>query len=194
MGLVRTTHPTTTVMATSDAKSHLNIDINDDDAYLGELIHAAESYCEDATDRQFMTATYTMTLDYFPRWVIDIPRPPLQSITSIEYVDHDTGSTVTMSSSEYKVATNAYGKGRVSPAYNEVWPIPRVEMDAVKITFVAGATSSSLVPRQAVEAARLLVGHYYTNRTAVVATGAVPQINKLGVEALLNQVKVGEYL
>ena len=140
-----------------------------------------------------MTATYTYTMDTFPPWEIDIPCPPLRSVDSITYVASSDGSTVTLGSSAYKVSTNGV-KGRLTPAYNEVWPIPRAEMDAVTITYTAGATASSAVPREAHEAIKLLVGHYYTNRTAVVATGAVPQINKLGVDALLSHVKVGEYL
>lgn len=193
MGLLRTTHPTTTVLATSDVKTHLNIDIGDDDAYLGELVKSAESYCEDNTGRQFLTATYTLTMDEFPTWELVLPRPPLQSISSITYVASSDGSTLTLGSSAYKVATNGI-KGRVTPSYNEVWPTARNEIDAVTVTYIAGATSSSLVPREAHEAMKLLTAHYYTNRTAVVATGAVPQVNKLGVDSLLAHIKVGEYL
>lgn len=192
MGLIRTTHPTTTIVATSDVKQHLRIDIDDDDVELTEMIHSAESYCERTTGRQFLTATYTYTRDCFPTWEMDIPYPPLQSVSAITYVDSADGSTVTLASSLYKVSTNGV-KGRITPAYNEVWPTPRYEMDAVKVTYIAGATASSDVPRAAHHAVKLLVGHWYANRGAVV-TGTITQEHSLGVKALLDRITVGEYV
>ena len=190
MGLIRTTHPTTTVIATSDIKQHLRLDVDSADAELVELVHSAESYCEDNTGRQFMTATYTKTLDQFPCWEIILDRPPLQSVDSITYVASSDGSTLTLSSSLYKVSTNGQ-KGRVTPAYNEVWPTPRVEIDAVQIVYTAGATASSNVPREAHQAEKLLAGHYYNTRV-VASEGSMSEV-PMSVQSLLDHIKVGEY-
>lgn len=192
MGLRLTTPATTTVLATSDAKTHLNIDINDDDPMLVECVKDAERYVEDYTQRQLLTATWTLTLDCFPEWEIKVPRPPLQSVSEIKYIDDSDGSTTVLDSSTYRVSTNGLF-GRITPAYNEVWPTPRAVIDAVTITFIAGATAAADVPREAMRAAKLLTAHYYANRTAVIATGAVPQINQLGVSALLGNIAVGDY-
>lgn len=192
MGLRLTTPATTTILATSDVKKHLNIDINDDDAMLGVIVKVAERYIETQTQRQLLSATWTLTLDGFPEWEIQVPRPPLASVTSITYIDDDDGSTDTLSSSLYRVTTNGLF-GRITPAYNETWPTARAVTDAVTITFVAGATATTDVPYEAVQAAKLLCAHYYANRTAVIATGAVPQVNLLGVNALLGNISVGDY-
>jgi uncharacterized phiE125 gp8 family phage protein len=192
MGLRLTTQSTTTVLATSDVKTHLNIDINDDDPMLVECVKDAERYVEDYTQRQLLTATWTLTLDCFPEYEIKLPRPPLQSITSIAYVNDSDGTNSTLSTTAYRVSTNGL-LGRITPNYNDTWPTPRAVTDAVTITFVAGATAVADVPREAIRAAKLLVAHYYANRTAVIATGAVPQINQLGVSALLGNISVGDY-
>lgn len=192
MGLRLTTQATTTVLATSDAKTHLNIDINDDDPMLVECVKDAERYVEDYTQRQLLTATWTLTLDSFPEWEIKLPRPPLQSVTSITYINDLDGSTATLSTTAYRVSTNGM-LGRITPNYNDTWPTPRAVIDAVTITYIAGATDAADVPREAIRAAKLLTAHYYANRTAVIATGAVPQVNQLGVSALLGNIAVGDY-
>jgi uncharacterized phiE125 gp8 family phage protein len=192
MGLRQTTPPTTTILATSDVKTHLNIDINDDDPMLVECVKDAEAYVETYTQRQLLTATWTETRDSFPDWEWKVQRPPLQSVSELKYIDAADGSTTVMGSSLYRVTTNGLF-GCITPAYNETWPTPRSVKDAVTLTFIAGATAVANVPREALRAAKLLTAHYYANRTAVIATGAVPQINQLGVSSLLGNISVGDY-
>lgn len=199
MGYVQSTPPTTTVLATSDVKSHLRVDFDDDDVYLNGLIHTAERYAERYTGRQFMSATWTLTLDHFPYCgtgpfdnEIILRYPPLASVDSITYVNSSSGTTSTWSSSEYQVETNEH-KGRVSPAYNYVWPTPRAEPGAVTVTFTAGATSSTNVPIEARHAMKMLVGHWYCNRLDVVNTGVTPQMQLRAANDLLNMISIGEY-
>jgi hypothetical protein len=77
-------------------------------------VTAARRFVEDKAGRQFVTATARLTLDRFPftcsyQWLpsperrtIVVPRAPLQSVTSIAYVDAG-GDTQTLSANSYRV-------------------------------------------------------------------------------------------
>ena len=92
---------------------------------------------------------------------IVIPRPPLQSVTSITYVDQG-GATQTLASNAYQVdAKNE--PGRILPAFNAYWPLTRNQINAVTVTYVAGWTSQTL-PKKVKSLARLLLAHLYEHR------------------------------
>ena len=87
-----------------------------------------------------------------------VPKPPLQSITSITYVDED-GATQTLATSVYSVDAPTgptCARGRIYPKYEQEWPTTRCEPGAVTVTFVAGyGTTGASVP------ARLKMGMLY---------------------------------
>jgi len=143
MGLNRTVEPATTPITVAELKKQLELPSSDSyhDTHLTRIIEAATRAAERFTKRAFITQTWEMKLQAFPSWEIVIPRPPLQSISSIEYVDTD-GDTQTVSSSNYLVSTSSL-PGKVTPAYGEVWPSARWQMDAVTVTFVAGYGAAS---------------------------------------------------
>jgi len=168
MALSRTS-PTseTSLLATTveSVKQHLRVTHNDDDAYINLLIMAATAQVEVTTNRQMINATYAYKLDDFPV-EIELPKPPLSSVTSITYVDVD-GDTQTVSSADYTVYTTGV-VGRIGRSYGAIWPIARNIPEAVTVTYVAGygATPAS-VPAGIKHAINLLVGHWYTNREAI---------------------------
>jgi uncharacterized phiE125 gp8 family phage protein len=122
-------------------------EVTTDDAYLVEtLIPAARQRGEQATQRQFQTGTYDLKLDAFPCMddcdgdAIVLPRPPLQKVVSITYVDTD-GATQTLSTALYSVFAPTgplAQRGWVEPIYGETWPSTRDQSNAVTIRFVAG--------------------------------------------------------
>ena len=73
------------------------------------------------------------------------------------------------------------------------WPATYAASDAVRITATAGYANIQAVPEVAKHAIRLLVGHWYENREAVV-TGTISSDVGLTVEALLSTLKTGELL
>lgn len=118
--------------------------------YVRGLMVAGRQYVETLLKRQFVTATYDWRLDCFPPWEIEIPLPPLQSVTSITYVDVSGTSTV-FSSSNYSV--DIYSEpGRVTPTYDQTWPSTRYQNNAVTIRFVCGYGLAVSVP-QSIKAA-----------------------------------------
>lgn len=111
---------------------------------LASLVIASREQAESATRRALMTQTWELYLNEFPYWEINIPFPPLQSITSIKYVDTD-GVLQTLSSSLYLVDDKSE-PAIITPAYGEVWPTARYQRNAVTIKFVAGYASANLIP------------------------------------------------
>lgn len=181
------TPPATEPLTLAEAKAHLRVDGTDEDTLITALIIAARESIETWSRRQLLTATLKLSLDEFPcgDGVIRIPRPPLQSVSSIQYVD-TAGDLQTLAAERYQV--DALGQpGRVAPAYGTHWPATRDQLNAVHVTFVAGYTSP---PQTSKHLARLLVGHFYANREAV--DSGLEEM-PLGVKALAATLKWGDY-
>lgn len=173
MGLTRTTAPTVEPITRAEAKAHSRVTVSDDDEYIDALIEATRDRIENHTKRALLTQTWRLTLDSFPlgRRDIILPWSPLQSVTSITYVDTN-GTTQTWASSNYTVDTGAT-PGRVRLAYDVLYPSIRHQPNAVTVTFVAGyGAAASALPAGIVHACKILFGHYYDNREPVV-TGTV---------------------
>lgn len=114
---------------------HLRVDDTTDDTLITRLIRAARSHAESFTWRQLITATYQYTCKNLAG-IMTLPRQPVQSVSSITYVDAN-GDTQTVSSDDYEVDT--WGLvGAVYPAYGESWPSSRGQLNDVTITFKAG--------------------------------------------------------
>jgi hypothetical protein len=119
-----------------------------------------------------------------PTWsAIDL-RPPVQSITSITYVD-PSGNTQTLASSGYTLATGT--PGRVFPAINKIWPATAVGIPgAVSIEFISGVATADLVPDDWKEAIKLAVGSTYENREqTVIGTRLVAITLPDGIDGLM---------
>ncbi len=181
MPISLTTPPTVEPVTLVEAKAHLRVDSSDEDSLITAWITAARQYIEDRTWRQLCTATYTLKLDTFPNygscaksgWMFDgiiyVPRPPLQSVTSIAYTDTNN-VTQTWSASNYLVDAVSE-PGRISAAYNTYWPFIRGNAFANgSIVFVAGYGLAVSVPTPLKQALLLLVSHFNENREATSAT------------------------
>ena len=114
MGLQITVQPTHEPVTLEEVKIDRRITDDAEEQYLAQLNVAARQYVEDVAGRQFVNATYAYTLDSFPTEILT-PRPPLVSVTSIQYVDTD-GTTQTLGASVYTVLTDDLQAGRIVEA------------------------------------------------------------------------------
>lgn len=139
-GLSVTTPPTEEPVTLAEAKTQCQIApaVTAHDTILTRLISAARRQAEQDTHRQILTATYRLTLDRFPTGnsPILLPRPPVQSVTSIQYVDV-AGVTQTLATSVYQLRSNRE-PAEIVLKYLQTWPTTRAEHDAVTIVYVAG--------------------------------------------------------
>lgn len=172
-----------------EAKAHLRVTTTDEDAYIASLTTVAREWCEGFQQRAYITQTHKLTLDRWPRGcAIYLPRPPLQSVTSIVYTDSE-GAQYTIEAESYIVDTDAE-PGRIVLAYGASWPSVTLRPAAgVEITYVAGYGDASAVPQKAKQAILLLVGHFYEHRE-VVLTGGISKEIEFAVHSLLWQDRV----
>lgn len=153
-------------VTTSELKSHLRIDLDDEDTDLGYYITTARQIFEDKTKIQLGYRTMYLYVDYWQSFYW-LPRHPLASVTSIAYLD-TAGDSQTVSSSLYTVDTK-HKPGLVT--FKEAFTYPSLCEDCanrITVTYVAGYATSSLVPEQWKTAIKLLAGHFYNNRETAI--------------------------
>jgi uncharacterized phiE125 gp8 family phage protein len=159
------TAPTEEPIALSEAKLHARTH-DADDTLVTRLIAASRKHVETFLQRALCTQTWDWFIDYyFPEHVLELPRPPLQSVTHIKYVD-DAGVLQTLDPSKYAVCGAGHEEAaRVLPVYNEYWPTDvRCQPEAVQIRLVAGFGAAAAVPEDIKAALLLIVGHLYAHR------------------------------
>ncbi len=167
-----TTPPAALPVPLSLARAQCNIEPNNtiDDEQLTFYLNAA---CEDFqrwTGCCLVTQTLTMTSDDFPYPFLElyIPNFPIQSITSLTYLDSG-GNVTTVPTSVYSL-DNAMRQPKLYLKWAQFWPPQRPIQNAIRLTFVAGygtlADSPQTIPYAAQRAILLLTEHYYSHRAA----------------------------
>jgi uncharacterized phiE125 gp8 family phage protein len=165
--LTQTTAPVDEPLTVAEAKLWLRIDNDAEDPVIADMVQAARESCEVFTQRQFLTATFRMKLDAFPLndAPLQLPRPPLQSVTSVTYLDTGGVSTV-MPSTDYTVDTDTE-PGRIVLNYGKTWPSTRLIEQSVTVVFLAGWTTPQLVPMSIKRAVAAQAGTLYGMRETI---------------------------
>lgn len=132
---------------------------------IDSIIKACTLWAEDFRCERFITQTWDYYFDGFPdgRDELELPYGPLQSITSISYIDH-SGTTQTMSASDYTVDTHSFVP-RVYPVYMGIWPIAQDFENSVTVRAIQGyGLTASTVPDTILHALKLMAAHFYQKR------------------------------
>lgn len=192
MSLQLVTAPAEEPVSLSEAKSHLRVDISDDDTLIGGLIASSREIVEQITRRALVTQTWKVVLDQFPAGQeLALPLPPLLSVTSIIYTDKD-GTENTFASSNYVVDTGSE-PGRIVLQHGCAWPsVTLYPVAAVSVQYVAGYGAASDVPETIKHAMKLLIGDFYENRENTLIGAGVRQL-PMSVTALLWPHRVLEF-
>jgi len=167
---------TTEPVSLATARLHLRLDTegsppsNPDDALVTALITVAREAVENFTELTVAVNDFQMKLDYFPTAEINLGTWPVNSITSVTYVDAN-GATQTISSADY--ALDTFSKpAQINLAYGKTWPMVRNQPNAVTVTFEAGYTGdtspvSNEMPKALKQAMLLTITDLYENRGAL---------------------------
>ncbi len=160
--LKRLTPPTEEPVTVGEAKLHARIDEDADNAAVMGFIKAARELAETYTRKAFVTQTWQMFLDDFPACSeIELPRPPLSSVTHVKAYDDADAATV-FASSNYFVDT-ATQPGRLVLRDAASWPDAERVANAVEVQFIAG-TTVDLVPQAIKQGIFNLVAWLYEHR------------------------------
>jgi len=197
MALTLFTGPTADPVSLADIRAHLRIDHTLDDEALLAYLNAARLELEGKDgwlNRAFITQTWDWRLDAFPcsasrdylaAYDFVVPLPPLQSVTSIKYID-PAGTEQTLASTEYDVDAKSE-PGRIRPAYGKTWPSIRYVPNAVTVRFIAGyGAGTAAIPGPIRLALIGRTGDFYTNRDTQAPVPA-------WIEALLASYRVWTY-
>ena len=178
------TAPAAEPVSLADAKAHLRVDGTDEDTAITLAIKRAREEAETRLGRALIDQTWTLYLDWFPAdGEIEIPFPPLGSVSTVKYVDTD-GVLQTLATSEYVVDTSGE-KGRVYLDWEKSWPSIRVEPNAVRVEFVAGyGAADSDVPAKFRAWILTRIGDHYAHREGLI-TGTIATPLKF-IDALLD--------
>ncbi len=155
------TPPSLEPVTLAEAKAHLRVGDAADDALITTLITAARQVAEQWLGRALISQTLRYLCDVEPSLAtLQLPRPPLVSITSIKTYD-DADSATAMPSSLY---TSEPG-GRVALRQGALWPQPNRVMNGFEVIYVAGyGAAASDVPMAIRQGLLAHIAHLYTCR------------------------------
>ncbi len=141
-----------------------------DDPALSSLIEAARKEVEYELKRCLVTQTLDAYFDGFPcDQPMHLKLQPLQSVTSITYIDSN-GDEQVLADTQYKVDAKSK-PARIAPAYGCTWPSTRDEVNAVKVRFVAGYGAPAAVPKSIKQWMLLRIGSLWQNRATQIVDG-----------------------
>jgi uncharacterized phiE125 gp8 family phage protein len=181
MTFVVVSAPTEEPVTVDEFKKHARISGNATNAEIEAMIIAARQYAELELGRWIITQTIDA---YFDDWQPCIKLPPLQSVTSISYVDNN-GATQTLASNLYRVDSKSK-PARITEASGVSWPSLDSVTNAVTVRFVAGYGAKESVPECIKHWIKLRVEHYFDNRGPNVVSGSVVEFGRHYIDGLLD--------
>ncbi|MBU2685924.1 MAG: phage head-tail connector protein [Gammaproteobacteria bacterium] len=104
------TEPAIEPVTVIELKTFARIDYSDEDSLLEGFITAVRMAAEEYTGRSFIERTIVMLMDWWPGTVVELPRPPLISITKVATLDEDDTETEYASTNYYVVTAAVPGK------------------------------------------------------------------------------------
>lgn len=187
------TPPSGGLISLADAKAHLRVDYADADDLISAYVLSASAMVEAETQRRFLTQTLEwVRADWCDEMPLPIAgttdKPDALAITSVKYADLQ-GQQQTLDTGMYWDRPEGSTRAVVRQWF-AVWPWLGDAAERVVITIdVTGEPAD--VPPMAVAATKLLVGHFWLHREAVVGVDARDSstVIPLGVEQLLSPLR-----
>jgi len=181
--------PSAEPISLADAKAHLRVDADGEDALIGLLIGSARQAAEHQLGRALIAQTWELVLDAFPAAEIEIPAAGVSAITSVKYLD-STGAEQTLDSAAYVLdaeSTPAY----LLPAAGYSWPSTADAVNTVRVRFTAGFGATAADVPAAIRHWMLLhIGSGYANRESVAAGVSVAELPGRYHASLLDPYRV----
>lgn len=173
-------------------KAQLGITFDTDDTLISNFelgISGSLDAYSGTLGRALLTQTWRLNLDHFPlsHAAIRLPLPPLQSVSSLTYLDGE-GVEQTLDPSLYVVL--AGGRAEIVPAFGCLWPRALRQPRAVTIEFVCGYGDAAAVPNPIKTAIAMYVASLYENRESTVIGPRAQVIENPVAELLLKPFRL----
>lgn len=170
------------IISIDSLKSFLKVDTTEDDALIQALLSTARAYVEDYTGVMCNTGQ----VDYYGESFTDFrfTAGPVTSLTSVGYKT-DATTYATLDTTNYAFSSKSI------PQRLEFYTTPTPydkTLERVKVITTTGYGETA-VPKPLVQAMRLLIGHWYEQRTQVIVGTITAQIPQ-GIHALLNPYRI----
>ena len=171
--------PSEAALSLAEAKEHLRVQHDDEDAYISSLVSAVQQLLDGRDgelQRALVSQRWELRQDGFGRRDVEIPLPPLIEVESVQYYDTDD-VLQTVSNTVYQVVgVGGHNPARVSLKDGQSWPTVGDRREAVVITFRAGYGD---VPEPIKAATKLKIGTLYQNRESVVLGVSVLSLTRV---------------
>jgi uncharacterized phiE125 gp8 family phage protein len=166
MGLELVTPPASEPVSLAEAKAHLRVDHDDEDAAILRLVRMARETAERITGRAFIAQEWKLWREGRPSCeerALELPKPPLIAVSAITAYDR-SGTPITLSSDAYIVDSLSV-PGRIVFKDTTALPVSLREANAIAVSFDAGYGANASDVPSAIRSAMLnLVGFYYEQR------------------------------
>ena len=141
------TESSTYPITVAEVKEFARIDGNEEDDFLLSIIQSITKLTETYLSRSLITQTIKLIMDEWNLNEIELPMPPLISVTNIVTVDESDVETVYSSDNYYVITESIPGRiviknGCTSPTNTERY------YGGYKITYQAGYGTAENVPKQ----------------------------------------------
>jgi len=173
---ITSARPSYFVVTIDDARNHLQITHDEDNAMIDQLIATAQEYIELSTHLFLTARDVTIVIDTLDE-ILELPYYPVNSVVSIKYYDEDN-TLQTLSASDYTLYTTR-------PAKIKFETIPNLydRPDAVQIVVNCGYSNVGDVPMNLKHGVKLLLTALYENRSEIAAVKL--EHNAIGIDYLL---------
>lgn len=178
----------TNVLSLADAKEFLRVDhaTTAENTVITGYINAAVSYCENYCSKLFHQRTAIFLLSNFNEFVFPYSDVQVTSVKSRSDNMSEHDNTLTN-------GTHYTSRSGTPSKIKFLSSLPAIHADdlyPISVLTTAGNAQiidglSFIPPESVVQAVRMLVGHYYEQRTATVVGSIVSSV-PMGVHALLN--------
>jgi uncharacterized phiE125 gp8 family phage protein len=164
MTLVMTSGPSAEPVSVAEAKAHMRVDTETEDALVASLIVTSRLHIEAALGLALLTQSWSYFVDAWPRSrEIVLPLKPVKAVSTVRVWSQD-GTSQTLSADAYTL--DGEGKPpRLVLSRSAAPPAPGRSASGIEIAFSAGYGDAGIdVPAPIRQALLLLVAHWFENR------------------------------
>ena len=181
------TAPTVEPFETAFVKTWLKIpaSVTAEDTIVAQLIIAARSWAEQGTGRALMTQTIEEYFDCWPVCGVRLSVAPIQSVSSIQYLSG--GSYVTWNSANYNTDLVTEPCRITLKNTGQIPNYDSATTNVIKVTYVAGHTATTAIPRTTMQSMLQKIAFMYENREDIPLGGGNAARQRSADALLLSQ-------